>query len=437
MKEKLTASQMISLSFMLFAIFFGAGNMIFPPALGQQAGDKYLWGIMGFVATDVGISLLGIMAVVRVGSTLEDLAGRIGPRFSVGFSLLIYLMLGPLFAMPRTGAVSFELAMLPFLGALPVSPGMGSLLFTLAFFGCSIFLSLNPSKVVDIVGKVLTPILLLAIGALTVASILHPLGAIVPTTGPYAEIPFFKGLVEGYLALDGFASLIFAGIVINSMKGYGITDKKLLQKNTFWVGLIASAALALVYVALGYIGASCSSLPLFENGGRLLTMGARQLFGPYGQMILGLAVLFACLTTSIGLTTSFAEYFHKAFPRFTYRQVVVAVNLFSFAVSNVGLSTMIYYTLPVLVTLYPAVVVMIVLSYFHDAFGGRKPVYLCGMGFALAVGGISGLESLKITLGPITALAKMLPFYDLGVGWILPAIAGCLLGLLIPAKQEG
>ena len=182
MKEKLTASQMISLSFMLFAIFFGAGNMIFPPALGQQAGDKYLWGIM---------------AVVRVGSTLEDLAGRIGPRFSVGFSLLIYLMLGPLFAMTRTGAVSFELAMLPFLGALPVSPGMGSLLFTLAFFGCSIFLSLNPSKVVDIVGKVLTPILLLAIGALTVASILHPLGAIVPTTGPYAEIPFFKGLVEG------------------------------------------------------------------------------------------------------------------------------------------------------------------------------------------------------------------------------------------------
>ena len=221
------------------------------------------------------------------------------------------------------------------------------------------------------------------------------------------------------------------------MKGYGITDKKLLQKNTFWVGLIASAALALVYVALGYIWASCSSLPLFENGGQLLTMGARQLFGPYGQMILGLAVLFACLTTSIGLTTSFAEYFHKAFPRFTYRQVVVAVNLFSFAVSNVGLSTMIYYTLPVLVTLYPAVVVMIVLSYFHDAFGGRKPVYLCGMGFALAVGGISGLESLKITLGPITALAKMLPFYDLGVGWILPAIAGCLLGLLIPAKQEG
>lgn len=119
MKEKLTASQMISLSFMLFAIFFGAGNMIFPPALGQQAGDKYLWGIMGFVATDVGISLLGIMAVVRVGSTLEDLAGRIGPRFSVGFSLLIYLMLGPLFAMPRTGAVSFELAMLPFLAPSP------------------------------------------------------------------------------------------------------------------------------------------------------------------------------------------------------------------------------------------------------------------------------------------------------------------------------
>ncbi len=433
MKEKLTASQMISLSFMLFAIFFGAGNMIFPPALGQQAGDKYLWGIMGFVATDVGISLLGIMAVVRVGSTLEDLAGRIGPRFSAGFSLLIYLMLGPLFAMPRTGAVSFELSVLPFLGALPISPGIGSLLFTLAFFGCSIFLSLNPSKVVDIVGKVLTPILLLAIGALAAASILHPLGELVPTAGPYGEIPFFKGMVEGYLALDGFASLIFAGMVINSMKEYGITDKRLLQKNTFQVGLMASGALALVYVALGYIGASCSSLPVFENGGQLLTMGARRLFGPYGQIILGLAVLFACLTTSIGLTTSFSEYFHQAFPRFRYRQVVVAVNLFSFAVSNVGLSTMIYYTLPVLVTLYPAVVVMIVLSYFHDAFGGRKPVYLCGMGFALAVGGISGLESLKITLGPITTLAKMLPFYDLGVGWILPAIAGCLLGLLIPA----
>ena len=441
MKEKLTASQIISLSpFMLFAIFFGAGNMIFPPALGQQAGDKYLWGIMGFVATDVGISLLGIMAVVRVGSTLEDLAGRIGPRFSVGFSLLIYLMLGPLFAMPRTGAVSFELAMLPFLGALPVSPGMGSLLFTLAFFGCSIFLSLNPSKVVDIVGKVLTPILLLAIGALTVASILHPLGAIVPTTGPYAEIPFFKGLVEGYLALDGFASLIFAGIVINSMKGYGITDKKLLQKNTFWVGLVASAALALVYVALGYIGASCSSLPLFENGGQLLTMGARQLFGPYGQMILGLAVLFACLTTSIGLTTFLRRVFPQGIPTVHLPPGGgSAVNgCFSFAVSNVGLSTMIYYTLPVLVTLYPAVVVMIVLSYFHDAFAGASRSICAGWALRWQWGDQRPRKLKNSPSGPITTLAKMLSFYDLGVGWIASGHSrGCLLGLLIPAKQEG
>ena len=434
MKEKISLTQLISISFMLFAIFFGAGNMIFPPALGQQAGDKYLWGVLGFIATDVGISLMGVMAVVAVGSTLEDLAGRISPAFSAGFSLLIYLMLGPLFAMPRTGAVSFELAVLPFLGES--TKMLGSVLFTAVFFGLSIFLSLNPSKVVDIVGKVLTPVLLAAIAVMTIASLLHPVGSIVPTTGPFAEIPFFKGLVEGYLALDGFASLIFAGIVVEAIKNSGVTSPKALRCTTFQVALIASAELSLVYLALGYIGASCSSLPVFANGGQLLTQAARQLFGPFGQVILGLAVLFACLTTSIGLTTSFAEYFSRTFPKVSYRQVVVAVNLFSFAVSNVGLSAMIHYTLPVLVTLYPGVVVMIVLSYFHGAFGGRKSVYLGGMSLAFLVGGISGLESLKISLGPITQLAHMLPFYDLGVGWILPAIAGCLLGMLVPVSKE-
>lgn len=430
MKEKLSGGKLLSLSLMLFAMFFGAGNMIFPPALAQQAGTNFVSGVLGFIVTDAGLSVLGVAAIVLAGTSLNDLGAKIGPRFAIVLGAVVYLLIGPLFAMPRTGTVSFEMAVVPFLPSGSESTFLASLLFTAFFFIITYILCLNPSKLVDIVGTVLTPILLVAIVVIFMGCFLNPVGDIGAPVGDYVREPFFKGMIEGYLALDGLAALAFAIVVINTVKGYGVTDPKRIARYTLSAGVFAAVALGVTYLALGYAGATTSSLPLFENGGKLLSTVTNQLFGYGGNLILGVAVLLACLTTSIGLASSFANYFHTILPRFTYRQLLMAVCLFSFAISNVGLTTMIQFTMPALVMIYPPAITLVLLS-FADRWIGRKPeCYALAMIFAFLIGILDGLKNLGITLGVISELAERLPLFDLGVGWIVPAVAGGLIGLL-------
>lgn len=426
MKEKLSFAQLISVSCMLFSIFFGAGNMIFPPMMGQLAGEQFFAAMLGFIVTDVGIAVLGVVAVVKLGSSMGDLASRVGKRFAVVLTITVYLLLGPFFAMPRTGSVSFELGVVPFLpGGKSVA---ASLIYTLIFFGLTFFLSLNPRKIVDIVGKVLTPFLLISIGAIFVTALFHPVGTISAATGEYAQIPFFKGLVEGYLALDGFAGLVFAITVISSLKSLGIHSQKALLSNAIRVGLVAAALLIVVYGALTYVGAQASSLATFSNGGALLSAVTTTLFGKGGSFIVGVAVMLACLTTSIGLATSFSGYFAGLLPRCSYRAILLAVCAFSFAVSNVGLATLISVVLPLLIMLYPVVTVMMVVSFFDRRLGSRPAVYIGGIALAFSVSFFDGLRNAGISLGFLSELALKIPFAALGVGWILPAVLGCLLG---------
>ncbi|QAT41819.1 branched-chain amino acid transport system II carrier protein [Aminipila luticellarii] len=429
MNQKLSFTKLLSLSLMLFAMFFGAGNMIFPPMLGQLSGGNFLQSVAGFVATDAGLSILGIAAVVTVGTKLDDLVGLVGPKFSVFMGVLIYLLIGPLFALPRTGTVSFEMAAVPFIPA-NAPTFLISVFFTAIFFGVTYILSINPSKLVDIVGKVLTPILLLSIAVIFIACVIHPVGEIGTATGDYTTIPFFRGMIEGYLALDGLAALAFAIVVINAVKDFGITESKSIVKYTLLAGVFAGVGLGVVYLALGFIGAQTSMAPLFENGSQLLSSVVFQLLGRGGNIILGLAVLMACLTTSIGLATSFADYFHTILPKYSYKSILTVVCIFSFAISNVGLTTMIRITLPALVMIYPPAIALIVLSFFNRWIKNKSEAYALALLFAFIISVFDGLRTAGISLGGLSGLLSRLPLFDLGLGWILPAIVGCLIGLL-------
>lgn len=231
MNQKLKTSQIIYVSFMLFSIFFGAGNMIFPPALGQQAGTQAPWALLGFIITDAGLAVLGILAVVMAGSSMDSLVGKAGRKVGILLTAIIYLLLGPFFALPRTGAVSFEIGVVPFLpeGSSHFVP---MLLYTAIFFGITYFFSLKPAKVVDVVGKFMTPVLLLSIGVIFVAAVFNPLGAVQDTAIVYENGPFIEGLLQGYLALDGFAALVFAIIVIDVFRDKGVTDHKQVVQYT-------------------------------------------------------------------------------------------------------------------------------------------------------------------------------------------------------------
>lgn len=430
MKEKMSLAQIVSLSLMLFALFFGAGNMIFPPALGQASGEQVWPALAGFIFTDAGISVLGIAAIVLAGKSLADLSQKVGPRFAAVFAVVVYFLIGPLFAIPRTGSVSFELALLPFLEeGTSNQPYMA--IFTLGFFAVTLILSLNPNKIVDIVGKVLTPVLLLAIAIIGMGVFLHPLGPLGEATGDYATMPFFRGLIEGYLALDGLAALVFALIVIENVQAYGVKSKRGIIKYSLLAGALAAIGLAVVYGVLAYIGATSGSLGQFANGGQLLAAVTRHLYGSGGNVVLGIAVIFACLTTSIGLTTSFGNYFHETYPQWSYRTIIILVCGFSFLIANVGLTQLIGVTLPVLIMVYPVTMVLVVCSFFDRFFHGEPAVYIGSMLAAFAVSVIKGLETGGLTVGILSEWAERIPFYDLGIGWLLPAIIGALIGLVI------
>lgn len=432
--EKLNLKQILSVSLTLFAIFFGAGNMIFPPAMGQLAGTNYFSALIGFILTDAGIAILGVTAVVLVGNSMSDLGALISKKFALILSVGVYLLIGPLFALPRTGSVSFELAALPYINT--DYKMLFSLLFTGAFFGITYYLSSNPNKIVDIVGKYLTPFLLLSILTIFIATIVNintngggsVLGNAAMPKDKYAAIPLFQGMIEGYNALDGPAGLAFAIIVINAIKNYGIKEKKNIAKYTILSGLGAAFFLAVVYFMLTYVGAR-TMIP-FDNGGALLHSVTSHLFGGVGGVILGIAVLFACLTTSIGLTTSFSDYFHTILPNISYKKIAAIVCVFSFIISNVGLSQLIEISLPILIMIYPVTVSLILLSFCKKLIKTKRSVYILGMLFTFAASFINGLDSAGIQIAFISNAVHHLPFYDLSLGWIIPFMFGSLLGFL-------
>ena len=432
--KKLNMLQIISISMMLFAIFFGAGNMIFPPAMAQQAGTNFPQALAGFILTDVGIAILGITAIVMIGSTIDDIGKLIGSRFAIFFSVSVYMLIAPLFGMPRTASVSFEISLSPYID--PKYQAVALFVFSAVYFLVTYYLSSNSNKLVDIVGKVLTPFLLLSILTIFTAAIVNvsgngslAFGEIMEPTGEYAKIPFFIGMVEGYNALDGPAGLAFAIIVINAIRNYGVTEKKSIAKYTIMCGFGSAIFLTVVYYMLSYVGA-ITNAP-FPNGGALLHAVTNHLLGNAGGIVLGIAVLLACLATSIGLTASFADYFTSILPeKWTYKKIVGCVCAFSFVIANVGLDQLIRISLPILITIYPVTITLIVLSFFKNRIRNKRMVYVLGMVFTLFVSCINGLENAHIHLGIVSDFISRLPLNNLGFGWITFAIIGSIIGLL-------
>ncbi|MDQ0161052.1 branched-chain amino acid transport system II carrier protein [Aeribacillus alveayuensis] len=427
---KLTAKEIFLIGLMLFALFLGAGNLIFPPALGQAAGEHLLPAIIGFLITGVGLPLLGVVAIGLSGSDLQGLANRVHPNFSIIFTFVMYLTLGPLFGIPRTGTVAYEIGVLPFMPETSEKYGIALFIYTIVFFGITYFLSLNPSKLVDRIGKWLTPMLISVLALLFIKAIIDPLGSLQSAQGDYINIPFFKGFLEGYLTMDTIAALVFGIVVMNAIKEKGVTSHKEIAKVSIQAGMIAAIGLALVYLSLGYLGStSIEAIGPKENGGAILSASAHYLFGNFGKFILGLAITFACLTTSIGLVSSCAAFFKKVLP-ITYKNAVFILSIFSGIIANVGLTQLIKFSIPILVAIYPLAIVLIGLSFLHNAFKGNRQVYGYSLFFTGIVSIVDGLKAANIQISVINEIFGFLPLFDLGVGWLLPAIVGAIIGYI-------
>lgn len=430
---KLSNRAYIAIGLMLFALFFGAGNLIFPASLGQQAGVNVWWAVLGFIVTGVGLPLLGVMAMGYSGAKdLQALAGRVHPAYGFFFTVLLYLTIGPGFAIPRTGTVSYEIAIRPFLAN--GGTDMSQMIFLVVFFALSLWLSINPAKLVDRIGKVLTPLLLLSICALIVKSLVTPMGAYMGATKAYstAGVAVVQGILDGYNTMDALASLVFAILVIDFVKLSGAKTKEEVTSATFKAGIIAVACLGFVYVFVANLGAtSVQQLGLLETGAPVLAESAKYLFGDIGALILAVIVLLACLTTSIGLITSCAKYFQRVFPAIGYKSYVVIFTVVSFLIGLYGLKTIIVAAIPVLMFLYPLTIAIIALAFLNNTFQGRQCVYAWTIGLTCVAAFVSGAETAGVSLGAFGEwFATYVPFHAQGMGWISFTVVGFIIGFV-------
>ncbi|MCJ8007180.1 branched-chain amino acid transport system II carrier protein [Lederbergia wuyishanensis] len=440
MNEKLPFSKYTAIGVMLFALFFGAGNLIFPALLGQNAGTNLWPAVAGFLITGVGLPLLGILAMGFSGSrNLQELASRVNPIYAIFFTSLLYLTIGPFFALPRTGTVAYEVGITPF-----VSEGFhqgGLLIFTLLFFIITLWFSLNPAKIVDNVGKILAPGLVILLVILLVTVVIRPMGTIQAPVGNYTNGAFVKGFLDGYNTMDAIASLVFGIIVINSVRSFGITTKGGIIRATTISGLIAISLLAAIYIGIAYMGAtSTEAFGLSENGGPVLSNAASYYFGTFGLILLALLITLACLTTAIGLVTACAEYFQTLFPRFSYKSLVFFFVTISFIFANFGLTNIITFSVPVLMFLYPLAIVLMLLTFLSPLFNHKRIVYILTIAATFLISIFDGLKSLCQSLEidyfgwmmPIVSFyEKTLPLYNEGLGWLLPALVVIIITAVV------
>ncbi|MGL5245512.1 MAG: branched-chain amino acid transport system II carrier protein, partial [Sarcina sp.] len=318
----------VVVGFALFSMFFGAGNLIFPPLLGRNLGPAYIAGIIGFIITGVGIPLLGLLASIRIDGQFELLAENVGRKFSTLYAVILFILIGPLLAIPRTAATTFEIAI------LPNFPNANPLIMILIFFAINLIFVLKPSKVIDNLGKFLTPILILILFTLVFKGVLHPISNLSTQIIPNA---LSSSLLEGYQTMDAIASIIFASVILGSIKAKGYKGKA-IKKVTIKASLIAVSGLAIIYGGLTFLGARTGTLATDLTKSELLIYLSRNILGVIGTTAIGVSMALACLTTSIGLLSaggSFFERISKGKCKYTFN--VLAMTAISIFVANMGL----------------------------------------------------------------------------------------------------
>ncbi len=437
----MTLRKNFTIGLMLFALFLGAGNIIFPPALGQGAGENLLIAMIGFLITAVGLPLLAILAIANSNTDgeggLQTIASRVHPIFGIVFTVVVYMAIGPFFGIPRTATVSYEIGIVPFLSSTTLESHWPLAIFTVFFFSITILLALNPAKLVDRIGKWLTPVLFIVISALIIKSIFTPMGTIQEAKNEYISQSFFHSLVEGYLTMDVIAALVFGIIIINALKAEGVTRKGPVLRAMIIAGFIAALGLTFVYFSLSYIGAtSVEAIGTQGNGGAILALASTVLYGGAGTTILAITIILACLSTSIGLVSACAQYFSTIFPRLSYKAYVVLFATFSALIGNFGLEQLINISLPALMMIYPLAIVLMLLSFIDKSFNRRPIVYILSLAATAFVSIFDGLTVADIDVAPITSLLEYLPLYEQKIGWLVPAVIAFIIGVIISSVSS-
>ncbi len=428
-REKSSPMLLIVTAFMLFSMFFGAGNLIFPAMLGVEAGTSFTPAILGFLATSVVLPVLAIIAIAISGRNVRDLANRGGAVFGLVFSVLAYLSIGAFYALPRTGAVSYSTAIQPLTGWNSLT---SSAIFNAIFFGIALALAYKPGKIVDNLGKYLTPLLLILLVVLVALSLTTFHGEALAPTEKYASTPATTGLLEGYLTMDSIAALAFGIVVISALRYKGVREGTPLVRGTILAGLGAGGLLAAIYIGLGLIGHTIPDPASYTDGAGLLSDAARLTMGTPGQVLFGAIVLLACMTTAVGLIAATSEFFEFLMPGVRYHVWAVIFSVMSFGMATMGLETVLTVAAPIITFIYPPAITLILLTLVEPLL--RRRVHLVRT-FLIAIW-VSVVWSALTTLADlgvagVSPLVSWAPLSDQSLGWVLPTLAGTIVGVVL------
>ncbi|HFI0057208.1 TPA: branched-chain amino acid transport system II carrier protein [Streptococcus suis] len=425
---------------LLFGMFFGAGNLIFPPALGVLSGENFWPAILGFVVSGVGIAVIAlIVGTLNPKGYVHEISRKISPAFATGYLVALYLAIGPFFAIPRTATTSFEIGIAPLLG--DGNPSLWLFGFTALYFVAAYLIVLKPSQILNSIGRILTPVFAILIVILVVLGIAK-YGSTSPL--PAAEAysvgqAFGTGFIEGYNTLDALAAVAFSVVAVNTLKQLGFSSKKEYVSTIWSVGLVVALAFSALYVGLAFLG---NHFPVpadvlvsdTNKGVYILSQATQAIFGPSAQIFLAAMVIVTCFTTTAGLIVSSGEFFAERFPRFSYKVYATVFTLIGFGIANLGLNNIITFSVPVLLVLYPITICIVLITIVNKFVPLSKP------GMQLTVGVVTVLSLVEVLAGQfgwsgISNLIGALPFAGQSLSWLMPAVVGILLSLFLPNKQ--
>lgn len=412
---------------MLFSLFFGAGNLIFPPMLGYTAQSNMWTGMTGFAITGILLPYITVIVIAYYDGGVEFIGDRVHPKFGFIFAVCIYLSIGALYGIPRAANVAYEIGAK---SILPIYNTWTLVGFSLVFFIVVGLIALYPTKIVDNLGKILTPALLLIIGALCIAAIINPEGKVGQPHDKYVDTPFISGILEGYYTMDLVAALAFSVVIVQSFKLAGISDSKKIVRNVILSGLISALLLTVIYFSLAYLGITTSK-PGFDNGASILTYNSVRLFGSFGNILFGMIVILACLTTCIGLVNASSAFGLKKFPQISYKTYVISFSVVGFLISILGLNMILQIAVPLLTFIYPISIVLVLISFVAIAIPTKlKIAYILPTISTLIISVLEIFNTFKL-IKPLNAVYQYLPLSDLGLAWLLPFIILTVIGIVI------
>lgn len=412
---------------MLFSLFFGAGNLIFPPMLGYTAQSNMWTGMTGFAITGILLPYITVIVIAYYDGGVEFIGDRVHPKFGFIFAICIYLSIGALYGIPRAANVAYEIGAK---SILPIHNTWTLVGFSLVFFIVVGLIALYPTKIVDNLGKILTPALLLIIGALCIAAIINPEGKVGQPHDKYVDTPFISGILEGYYTMDLVAALAFSVVIVQSFKLAGISDSKKIVRNVILSGLISALLLTVIYFSLAYLGITTSK-PGFDNGASILTYNSVRLFGSFGNILFGMIVILACLTTCIGLVNASSAFGLKKFPQISYKTYVISFSVVGFLISILGLNMILQIAVPLLTFIYPISIVLVLISFVAIAIPTKlKIAYILPTISTLIISVLEIFNTFKL-IKPLNAVYQYLPLSDLGLAWLLPFIILTVIGIVI------